>query len=185
MIEVDAGLRVLDKFIELLKVGDKAKKDYFDSVVQPMFEDAELVAKDYIALFGELIAKLKKGQDVLEMTGWIEERRLEFLPVRIKVRALLEEGCVKPSMDRFEQGIWGLLKGGISLVEEGHAPLREYGFGSHTVLDLLKRCSNEPLERRRELLLRSATAQLTCIQAAWKDTVKGYGELRRKAHPRR
>lgn len=185
MIGTEVGLRLLDKFIELLNVRREGKQDYFDAVVEPMFEDAELIAKDYIALFGELITRLKEGHEVLEVIRWIEERRLELLPVRIKVRALMEEGGVEPSVDRFEQGILGLLKGGISLIEVGHAPLKEYGFGNHTVLDILKRCSNEPLEGRRGLFLRLATAQLNCIQSAWKDAVKGYGELRRRAHPRR
>jgi hypothetical protein len=181
---IDASLRLLDKLIELLNMRQKNKERYFAAVVEPMFQDAELIVKDYVTLFGDLIAKLEKGRNVSEVTRWIEERRLSLLPVRIKTRTLLEEGGIGQSqqMSTFEQGIWGLLKGGLSLVEEGHAPLTEYGFGGHTVLDLLRRCSREPLARRRGLLLRCAEAQLACIQAAWKNTVRGYAEIRNKSH---
>lgn len=183
---IDATLSLLDKLIELLNIRQTNKEKYFAAVVEPMFQDAELIVKDYVSLFGDLIAKLEKGADVSEVTRWIEERRLSLLPVRIKVRTLIEEGAIKQEhpMSMFEQGIWGLLKGGISLVEEGHAPLREYGFGGHTVLDLLRRSSKEPLAKRREVFTRSAKAQLACVQAAWKDVVRGYAKLRRRSQPK-
>lgn len=76
--------------------------------------------------------------------------------------------------DLFHKGIWGVLKGGLSAYEEGHTPMREYGWGDHTVLDLLYKWSQEPVSENRERYLHNAREQLRAIQAAWNDAVKGY-----------
>jgi hypothetical protein len=184
---IDASLSLLDKLIGLLTIRQTRKQDYFDRFIEPIFQDAELIVKDYVGLFAELIAKLERGDSVSDVTRWIEDRRLLLLPVRIKIRALLKEGAigVRNPMDSFEQGLWGVMKGGISLVETGHAQLREYGFGDHTVLDLLKRLRGEPASEARRILIRNAKAQLRCVELAWMDAVRGYATLKKSAHPRR
>src|ERR1022692_3580856 len=51
----------------------------------------------------------------------------------------------------FVQGLWGVMKGGLSLVEDGHTQMWEYGWGDHTVFDLLKIFSQmSPASRYRE-----------------------------------
>jgi len=184
---VDIGLSVLDRLIQLLTVRERNREKYFQQFIDPLYKDAEGIVNDYVGLFGELIELLTNADSTEEVVAWIEQRRLKMLPLRIKVRALLENNAVDsekvPEAYRlFVQGLWGVMKGGISLVEEGHTPMREYGWGDHTVLDLLKSFSQRsPASHYRERYIRSARRQLLAIEAAWKDATKGYAVLKRKS----
>lgn len=138
------GVGVLDRLIRLLTVDERNREKYFQQFIDPLYKDAEAIMNDYVALLTELIELLKKTDSTEEVVGWIEQRRSKMLPLRIKVRALLNNDTIDPkkvpeASRLFVKGLWGVMKGGISLVEEGHTPMREYGYGDHTVLDLLKR----------------------------------------------
>jgi hypothetical protein len=110
-----------------------------------------------------------------------------MLPLRIKVRALLESNTFDPekapeAYRLFVQGLWGVMKGGLSLVEDGHTPMREYGWGDHTVLDLLKGMSQmSPASRYRERYIKNARHQLLAVETAWKDAAQGYAVLKRRS----
>lgn len=181
---VDAAVKIVDRLIQLLSLQERNREKYFQNFVDPLFHDAELVVHDYIALFRELISQLEKGDSVSEIVKWLEERRLELLPVRIKLRAFLthmsydRQRKLEASMDRFQKGIWGLMKGGLSLVEEGHSQLSEYGWQDHTVLDLLYLWSQQPIAENRSRYIANAKAQLACIEEAWKDVSEGYARLK-------
>jgi hypothetical protein len=183
---IDAGVRVIDRLIQLIEKRHARREHYFISFVDPVFQDAEVIARDYIALFATLIAKLKcHDEDISHLIRWIEERRMELLPVRIKLRALLHQKDFfhwsqqgEPSRDKFQRGVLGLMKGGLSLTEEGHAPMHEYGYSDHTVLDLLYLWSLDPTSRHRRRYLESAQAQLQALELAWRDAVEGYAELK-------
>ena len=95
----------------------------------------------------------------------------------------------------FVKGLWGVMKGGMSLVEVGNTPMREYGLGDHTVLDLLKKYRGLPVpddadhsewyiakaQRQRERCISHAECQLFAIETAWKDVVDGYAVLKRES----
>jgi hypothetical protein len=184
---VDVALSVVDRLIQLLTVRERNREKYFQQFIEPLYKDAEGIANDYVALFGELIDLLKNADSTEEVIAWIERRRLKMLPLRMKVRALLENKSVDPdkvpeAYRLFVQGLWGVMKGGISLVEDGHTPMREYGWGDHTVLDLLKIFSQmSPASYYRERYIKNARHQLLAIETAWKDVVKGYAALKRKS----
>src|ERR1019366_6824744 len=116
------------------------REKYFQQFIEPLYKDAEGIMNDYVALFTELIELLKKTDSTEEVVAWIEQRRSKLLPLRIKVRALLDNDTVDPkkvpeASRLFVKGLWGVMKGGMSLVEVGNTPMREYGLGDHTVLD--------------------------------------------------
>jgi hypothetical protein len=184
---VDVGLSIVDRLIQLLTVRERNREKYFNQFIEPLYKDAEGIVNDYVALFGELIELLKKADSTEEVVAWIEQRRLKMLPLRIKVRALLENHTLDPEKvpeahGLFVQGLWGVMKGGISLVEDGPTPMWEYGWGDHTVLDLLKAFSQmSPASRYRERYIRNARHQLLAIETAWKDAAKGYAVLKRKS----
>jgi hypothetical protein len=90
-----------------------------------------------------------------------------------------EEPRVKEDpLDKFQRGVWGLMKGGLSLVEEGHADLCEYGMGDHTVLDLLYAWSEKPVSSHRDRYISNANQQLSAMQRAWQDVVEAYAALK-------
>jgi hypothetical protein len=162
---------------------------------------------DYVALLTELVEILKKSDSTEEVVAWLEERQSKLLPLRIKIRALLENNAIDPkklpteASRLFVGGLWGVMKGGISIVEDGHTPMREYGMGDHTVLDLLRtfrspdtypitdsvRRLADSVDRRgwyitkRKRYIEIARRQMSAIEAAWKDVAKGYAVLKRES----
>ena len=181
---VDIALSVVDRLIQLLTVRERNREKYFQQFIEPLYRDAEGIVNDYVSLFGELIELLKNSDSTEDVIAWIEQRRLKMLPLRIKERALLENNAVDPervpeAYRMFVQGLWGVMKGGISLVEKGHTPMGEYGCGDHTVLDLLTIFHQmSPASRYRERYIKNARRQLLAIETAWKDAAKGYAVLK-------
>jgi len=88
---IDAGVRIIDRLIQLLQTKEKRKEKYFNNFVEPLYKDAETIIKDYNTLFMELISKIEKAEDSTEIIRWIEERRVTYLPLRTKVKALLSD----------------------------------------------------------------------------------------------
>jgi len=181
---IDTALKVIDRLVELGKLPERNRKKYLDETVQPLYDDAEVVVSDYIGLFRDLIRRLKEGQNIQEIIDWLELRRLEIMPVRIKLRSYLEnmddpKFHTNEPMDRFKAGIWRLMRGGISLVELGHIDFPEYGLSMrHTVLDLLHLYGNRDLPGGREFYIKAAQDQLSCIERAWAEVTTGYVQLR-------
>ena len=88
---IDAGVRIIDRLIELITVKEKNKEKRFNNLIEPLYRDAEVIVKDYTDLFMGLIKRLESSAEVAEVITWIEDRRMLYLPIRIKVRALLRE----------------------------------------------------------------------------------------------
>lgn len=175
----DLSLVIIDKFIEILTVKEKNKEKYFNNFIEPMFKDAEIIVKDYMELFIELIEKLEKDEETDEIIKWIEKRRYSLLPARTKVRALLKEKNYNLNFtDNFQKGIWGLMKGGVSFIETGHAKLQEYDMGTHTILDILTGISSGHFINNKEFKIGIAKKQLRAIELAWQDVSKGYAKIK-------
>jgi hypothetical protein len=181
---IDAGVRIIDRLIQLLQTKEKRKEKYFNNFVEPLYKDAETIIKDYNTLFIELISKIEKAEDSTEIIRWIEERRVTYLPLRTKVKALLsDENGTNAHTGKFERGIWFIMTGGLFIFEKKfirpgdvHFP----GAGRHTLLDLIDRFSAEPFKRSKDTYLYLAKAQLRFIQKAWEDVAMGYAELKRR-----
>ena len=179
---LENALSLIDRLIKLTTVRERNKEKYFNTFIEPLYEDAEGIARDYMVLFADLIHRLAHEEDVTALIEWLEERRTAFQPVRMKVRALIEEGLryeEKGSLDKFKRGIWGLMKGGLSLVEDGHGTTWEYGFGDHTVLDIIHRMRRELLDSQARIrLIDQARRQQMAVERAWRDVAIGYSEIR-------
>jgi hypothetical protein len=184
---LELGVSIVDRLVQLLALRERNRKEYFHEFIDPLYKDAEVIVNDYFRLFGELIVRLKGADSADEVIDWIEQRRQDMRSVRIKVRELLKDasfsaGKVPEEYRVFARGLWGVMKGGASLVEDGHAQLWEYGMGDHTVLDLMRIFSrNSSIDDHRERYIRNARQQLSALESAWKDTTKGYSKLKRKA----
>src|SRR5437660_2079694 len=181
---IEASITIVDRLIQLVTARERNKEKYFNNFVEPLYRDAEAIIKDYTSLFVELIAKLERSDEVPDVIKWIEERRMLYLPVRIKTRALLRElkfsGRKKESISRFEKGISGVMEGGLSLFDEGYIPT-DYHSGhtmNHTVLDLLYLLNIDSSGQNRERYLIAAKEQLACIHRAWQDVAAGYADMR-------
>jgi hypothetical protein len=177
---VSEGL--LDRLIQLSSIRERNGEKYFHSFIDPLYRDAEQVARDYMLLFAELVHRLSEAEHPDEVIEWLEERRTAFQPVRMKIRAFLDVPSTYDISDptqRLVKGLWGLMKGTISFLEEGHGLTREYGFGGHTVLDMMKRLKNQPMSAgNRERFIDHARGQQMAIERAWEDVVRGYAKIK-------
>jgi hypothetical protein len=182
---IDTAISLLDKLMSLVSERRKNKTTYFSNGIEPIYRDAEQVAADYMALLHELLDRIARGERREDLARFLEERRLRLLPLRMKMRAILRHSDrrrdIEESMDMFQRGVWGLMKGGLGFVEEGYADVPEYGWRDHTILDLLYRLSDEQQGRSTyHSYERAVRKQEECIQRAWQDVVDGYAEIRRK-----
>jgi hypothetical protein len=180
---IEAALSLLDRLAAIIKLRSESRAEYFESVIHPAYGDALVVVEDYFALVRELISRLEAGEDLTSVIRWLEERRMAYLPLRIKLRgSIVEMPHHSPgvhSRDLFVKGIWGVMRGGLALSEDGHMPADEYGQGNHTVLDFLYHlsASADKSSVRRHCLAR-ARWQLAALQRAWEDATQGYYECR-------
>jgi hypothetical protein len=187
MIVIEATIRIIDYLIKLLDDKKRDRREEFVALVEPLYKDAEVVAKDYFQVLMELIRRLEQTKDIPSVVRWLEERRLAYLPIRIKMRAYLQSFSqrslnglgseIKPipkdGKGRFILGIQALLVGGLSLVEDGHIGVPG-GIPRHTLLDILVWDASKPFDKVKDTLLQRAKSQENAIHQAWEEIVAGY-----------
>jgi hypothetical protein len=182
MLEV--AVSVVDRLIQLATVRERNKEKYFNNFIEPLYKDAEQVVKDYLGLFTELAHRLETADDIEPVINWLEERRVAYQPLRMKMRALLRKEpryATDDPREKFNKGIWGLMRGGVSLLEQGHGQTREYGFGGHTVLDIMIRLRDEALRKNRNRFIETTRAQQSALERAWQDVVAGYVDIKHRS----
>jgi hypothetical protein len=179
MVEPTTFLMLIDKLKEFLSLRSSEKAIKFEQYVEPLYRDAEIVYSDYASLFRELVRKLSNREPSDKLEAWLEERRAERWPLREKIRAVVELRVLGTSdMTLFERGIWGLLRGSASVFQDGHTDMRDYGWGDHTVKDLLRRWRNDAHRFDYQRLEHFAERQARALENAWSDVAAGYAELK-------
>ena len=113
---IDVLIKIIDKLIDLIKGRIQGRKDMFEKVIDPIFNDLLLIHGDYIKMFehakwllpgyleggrgyrasgggsGEPGRGSKEYEKRLEdAINEIKKRRLEFEPVRSKVRTITKK----------------------------------------------------------------------------------------------
>ncbi len=194
MIVIDPALRIIDYLIKLIEARKRDHRQDFEILVEPVFKDAEAVAKDYFQVLSELARRIEEAKDIPQVIQWLEERRVAYLPVRMKMRAYLRsfsyrrlDGLAneaKPQSkdrDKFVTGIQALLFGGLSLVEDGQIGVPG-GVSGHTLLDILMWDASKPFESVKGAILQRAKRQEAFVHAAWAEVVEGYEDRKLKAY---
>ena len=194
MIVIDPVLRIIDYLIKLTNARKLDHRQDFESLIEPVFKDAEAVAKDYFQVLSELIRRIEEADDIPQVIRWLEERRVAYLPVRMKMRAYLRgfslrsldgigegKSQSKGQQDKFISGIQSLLSGGLSLVEDGHIGFPG-GIPRHTLLDILIWDASKPFHSVRSEILRRARSQEMAIHEAWELVVAGYEDRKAEAY---
>lgn len=94
---VEIFLKLIDKVIQLIKERQLNNDKIFNDLIEPIFNDMTLVAKDYFTMFSESYhllapyARYEKETDfhaISEQLKKVGARREEFLNTRIKVREM-------------------------------------------------------------------------------------------------
>jgi hypothetical protein len=190
MVVVESTLRIIDYLIKLLNNKKQNKRQEFEGIVEPLFRDAEIVAKDYFQVLPELIHQIEGAKDISPIVIWLEKRRMVYLPVRMKIREYLRNFSLRSldgfgseiksdSMgiqDKFISGIQEMLCGGLSLVEEGHIGT------SHTLLDILIWDASKPFREVKSDLINRTKRQESTLHKAWQNIIDGYMERKAKVY---
>ena len=208
---MDTFLKLIDYFVKLIDRRGESKGQYFEQFVKPAFKAAQTVFEDYLNLLHSIKRKIETGNDIEEIIRYLEDGRIKYLPLRMKLRATIYPRLLNASESRgpmiadaarptprwlgtegltvFERGIAGVMRGGLAPFEDGYFFLDKYsemarelsGGGQHTVLDLLYIMSNSSIEDRRSDVIRRVDDQIRAIEMAREDVVTGYTEIEHKA----
>jgi hypothetical protein len=117
-------LDLLDYLLKLLERRESDTHEYFDRYIQPAYETSETVYKNVCEALLEIRRKIVGGASfddlLLEFSIIRQHRQAE----RAKLRAIVQAYNLEhlDTLPRFEQGIIGILRGGLRSVED--RPLR-------------------------------------------------------------
>src|SRR5436190_17264037 len=107
---IDSILKLLEKLIKLGEVRMANKQIYVDRYVTPLYSIAETVYKDYSSLLRDTRRKIQTGRKTIPLIQFIEQRRVDQLPTRLRIRAILRK-TPRKNWTLLEQGILGLING--------------------------------------------------------------------------
>jgi hypothetical protein len=182
---IQAALQVADRLATLLPLQGEQDETVFTDLIDPMFRDAESVVYDYTSLYLDLIMAIYSQAEETGIIQWLEAHRIDFMPLRIKVRSLAAYGEAdhhhlhsNEALVKLKQGILGLMQGSVSLFEEYIIPLGQYGYRGPTLLYQLYHQVKSPLTADRSLYIDIAKKQFQAIERAWEEAVEGYAALK-------
>jgi len=182
---IQAALQVADRLATLLPLQGEQDETVFTSLIDPMFRDAESLVYDYSSLYLDLIMAIYSQAEETGIIQWLEAHRIDFMPLRIKVRALAAYGQAdhhhlhnNEALVKLKQGMLGLMQGSVNLVEEYVIPLGQYGYRGPTLLHQLYNQLKSPLTADRSLYIDTAKKQFQAIERAWEEAVEGYAALK-------
>jgi hypothetical protein len=182
---IQAALQVADRLTALLPLRGEQDETVFTSVIDPMFRDAESVVYDYTSLYLDLIMAIYSQDEEVGIIQWLEAHRIDFMPLRIKVRSLAAYSQTNhhhlhsnEALMKLKQGMLGLMQGSVSLVEDYVIPVGQYGYRGPTLLHQLYNQCKSPLTADRSLYIDIAKKQFQAIERAWEEAVEGYAALK-------
>jgi hypothetical protein len=80
-------LKLIDRLIQLVRARSLHRKQLFNEIVQPIYEDLEPIAKDYFELFHFVISRLESESSTREeLADLTKERSLQFVALRRKLQ---------------------------------------------------------------------------------------------------
>src|SRR5579859_4903201 len=94
---IDAVVKVLDRFIELLQYKERKRQELFNTLLQPLFEDLTVMHTDYIKMFEECRAELlDRTYPLKDVAEALRQRRIEYEGMRDKSNAFIDALKEKP-----------------------------------------------------------------------------------------
>ena len=187
---IQKGLHVMERLHCLLALHERMQQPCFTHLIEPMYRDAEDVLRDYTSLHLDLIEQLYTHSETAAVITWLEAHRLEFLPLRMQVRAFDPEVRLAPRDDShtigaFQNSMIGLIQGCLRLVEEDGVRFAAYGHQGSTVLTQLYLKSQEPLSPHRPFYVEIAKQQFQTVQSIWENIVECYAVIKLQERHRR
>ena len=182
---IHAAVQVADRLTTLLPLQGEQDETVFTGLIDPIFRDAESVVYGYTSFYLDLIMAIYSHAEEDGIIQWLEVHRNDFMPLRIKVRALSAHVASdhhkrhgNDAIGKLKQGMLGLMQGSVSLVEEYVVPLARYGYSGPTLLHQLYNQLRSPFPTDRSVYVDIAKKQFQATERAWEEAVEGYAALK-------
>jgi hypothetical protein len=93
-VVIDSALKIIDKLTELLKFRHEKRREYFTTILEPMFSDLSVVHANYLKMFQSCSAQLNDESTPLRDIGkQLAQQRVEYEAVRIKIESFVVALC--------------------------------------------------------------------------------------------
>ncbi|HLK09679.1 MAG TPA: hypothetical protein VKV30_17135 [Candidatus Angelobacter sp.] len=108
-----ALLGIIDRLIELVKVRQTQRSNFFQKIVEPSFAELLMVHQDYISMFTEVLNMLSSQSETEERVQrekalqMLKQRRTTLEPLREKLRAL--ERVTESERDQIDKDAYAFL----------------------------------------------------------------------------
>jgi hypothetical protein len=193
LLELLKSVRDFALAVHGMKEGQR--KEYLERYVDPAYEAAEEIYRDFRSLLDEVRREASEGESPDRIISLLKERRGQLYPVRSQLRADIATQLEKGRVTRFEAGLIGMMSGAMTSLERPYFQTYSYvdGEGSvrpvvgqHTVLDILdqlERSGSDDFGAVRGDIVRAVDNKLRGLEKAWLDVVRGYAELKEGTIP--
>jgi hypothetical protein len=89
---LDAALKIADKFADLLKFRREKRREFFTTMLEPIFSDLSIVHANYLVMFQECSAKLRDHSiPIQEIIRNLAQQRVQYEGLRIKIASFDRE----------------------------------------------------------------------------------------------
>jgi hypothetical protein len=108
-----ALLAIIDRLIELVKVRQTQRSNFFQKIVEPSFMDLLMVHQDYVSMFTEvrdLLASQGEAEEDIQVAKALQilqKRRITLEAVRVKLGAL--EQATETERDQMDKDTYAFL----------------------------------------------------------------------------
>lgn len=82
---IDALLNAIDRIIALIQKRIDSDRNFVTEQVDPIFNEMQVIHKDYISSFAGFIDKLKDSADRQKFISTVLKKQMEFEHIRVKV----------------------------------------------------------------------------------------------------
>lgn len=97
---IDAGVKIIDRIIDLLRTREQNKGELFEDFVQPLFEDMILIHQDYIRSLTSLIQEIDDLESEDQAYNVLLHRKSNLEHLRVKAHSFLEEAKKPKSLPK-------------------------------------------------------------------------------------
>ena len=84
---IDLALQAIDRVIALLRGRVDDKRKFIQEQVTPIFSEMEIIHKNYIQSFVEIIQAAEKTDDSENLIEFVLRKKMEFEHIRVKVHS--------------------------------------------------------------------------------------------------
>ena len=158
-VMIESVIKVVDRFSDLLKYRQERRRDLFQNLVEPLFNDLMVMHADYIKMFDDCWSQLLDNKVALQdIAASLRQRRLVYEGLRIKSRSIigaLQEYDLDDEIKKFlEAAAYHIPDGKLGPVESTPASmvLSKIYTATESLVDVPHREGNSPVGDRRRVL---------------------------------